>query len=355
MKGKLLTFAALALVITFGFASSGLQAAESISAYLGFSREVNEALSKRIQEKTGIEVKGITLSWGEIGARIATEYPRFNADMILSVGAAEAINGAAKGYFEAYKSPAWDDIDDTFKSPDGTYYALGTFSFLLVGNKEKLAEKGYGMPMSYKELLDPKWKGQIVAPSPRTSGTAFMINYSFLQLYGQKEGWKYLEALDKNMAFYTKSGNAPTDLVGRGEYLLGLTADENVLKRINDGYPLQWVIPAEGIGYEGNYCTILKGTKKLDQAKKIMDYLGTKDASEFLASMGYIPPRPGIPSALYGAAKPKFIKVDHGWAVKNKKKVVKQWKSKFMMKETAKAKKVGDEKERKAAEEAKKQ
>ena len=92
MKGRLLTIAALALVMTFGFASSGLQAAESISAYLGFSREVNEALSQRIQEKTGIEVKGITLSWGEIGARIATEYPRFNADMILSVGAAEAIN-----------------------------------------------------------------------------------------------------------------------------------------------------------------------------------------------------------------------------------------------------------------------
>ena len=355
MKAKLFTLAALAIALTFGLAVNGLQAADSISAYLGFSREVNEALANRIQEKTGIEVKGITLSWGEIGARIATEYPRFNADMILSVGAAEAINGAKKGYFEAYKSPAWADIDDTFKSPDGTYYALGTFSFLLVGNKVKLAEKGYGMPMSYKELLDPKWKGQIVAPSPRTSGTAFMINYSFLQLYGQKEGWKYLEALDKNMAFYTKSGNAPTDLVGRGEYLLGLTADENVLKRINDGYPLQWVVPAEGIGYEGNYCTILKGTKKLALCKKIMDYLGTKDASEFLASMGYIPPRPGIPSALYGAAKPKFIKVDHAWAVKNKKKVVKQWKSKFMMKETAKAKKVGDEKERKAAEEAKKQ
>ena len=94
------------------------------------------------------------------------------------------------------------------------------------------------------------------------------------------------------------------------------------------------------------------GTKKLDLAKKIMDYLGTVDASEFLASMGYIPPRPGIPSALYGAAKPKFIKVDHAWAVQNKKKVVKQWKSKFMMKETAKAKEVGDAKE---AEEAKKE
>jgi len=350
MKFRLITIAALAFILTFGIASSGLYAADSISAYLGFSREVNEALAKRIQEKTGIEVKNITLSWGEIWARLVSEAPRFNADMVLSFGAAQAIDGTKKGYYVPYKSPAWEDIDAAFKSPDGSYYALGTFSFLLIGNKVKLAEKGYGMPMSWKELLDPKWKGQIVAPSPRTSGTAFMINYSFLQLYGEKEGWKFLGDLDQNMALYTKSGNAPTDLVGRGEYLLGITADENVLKRINDGYPIQWVIPAEGIGYEGNYCTILKGTKKLALAKKVMDYLGTKDASEFLASMGYIPPRPGIPSALYGAAKPKFINVDHAWAVKNKKKVVKQWKSKFMMKETAKAKKVGDEKEKKAAE-----
>jgi iron(III) transport system substrate-binding protein len=256
-----------------------------------------------------------------------------------------------RDYYVPYKSPAWEDIDATFKSPDGSYYALGTFSFVLIGNKVKLAEKGYGMPMSWKDLLDPKWKGQIVAPSPRTSGTAFMINYSFLQLYGEKEGWKFLEALDKNMAQYTKSGNAPTDLVGRGEYLLGITSDENVLKRINDGYPIQWVVPAEGIGYEGNYCTILKGTEKLELCQKIMDYLGSKDASEFLASMGYIPPRPGIPSALYGAATPTFIKLDHDWAVKNRNKIIKTWKSKFMMKETTKAREVGDQKE---AEEAKK-
>ena len=86
-----------------------------------------------------------------------------------------------------------------------------------------------------------------------------------------------------------------------------------------------------------------------------MDYLGTKDASEFLASMGYIPPRPGIPSALYGAAKPTFIDLNHGWAVETRSKIIKTWKSKFMMKETAKARKVGDEKEKKAAEKAKKQ
>ena len=350
MKGKLLIIAAVALVLTFGFASSGLQAGESITAYMGFHQSVNEVLAKKIQERTGIEVKYMTLSWGEIWAKLMTESPRFNADMILSVGVAQAIQGTEKGFYVPYKSPAWNDIGQEFKSPDGYWHSLGTFSFILIGNKKKLAEKGYGMPTSWKDLLDPKWKGQISLPSIRTSGTAFQITYSFLQLYGEKEGWKFLEALDKNVAFYTKSGGGPTEFVGRGECLLGLASDENILERIEFGYPLVWMVPVEGIGYEGNYCMILKGTKKLDASKKVMDYLGSEEASELMASRGYFPPRPGIPSALYGGAKPAYIKVDYAWAVKNRSKIIKIWKSKFMMKETKKAKRVGDEKERKAAE-----
>jgi iron(III) transport system substrate-binding protein len=347
MKFRVITIATVAIILMLGTFAGGLYAAESINAYMGFSREVNEALADKIQKELGIEVKNITLSWGEIWARLLSEAPRFNADMVLSFGGASAIDGSKKGYYVPYVSPSWKDISAAFKSPDGSYYALGTFSFLLIGNKQKLAEKGYGIPVSWKELLDPKWKGQIVAPSPRTSGTAFMINFSFLSLYGWDDGWKYLEGLDRNMAFYTKSGNAPTDLVGRGEYLLGITSDENVLNRIEQGYPLGWMIPLEGIGYEGNYCTILKGTRKLELCKKVMDYLGTEDCSRFIASMGYLPPRPGIASALYGGASPKFIKIDYEWAYANRKKIIMNWKSKFMMKETEEAQKVGNEKEKK--------
>jgi iron(III) transport system substrate-binding protein len=343
MKKFSLTVMALAMLVVF---AAGVAQADSISAYMGFSREVNEALAKRIEEKTGIEVKNVTLSWGEIWARLRSEAPRFNADMVMSFGGAAALEGTEKGYYEAYQSPAWADIDASFKSPDGTYYALGTFSFVLVGNRTKLAENGYTMPTSWKELLDPKWKGQIVVPSPRTSGTAFMINYSFLSLFGEKEGWKFLEDLDNNIAFYTRSGNAPTDLVARGEYLLGITADENVLKRINDGYPLEWNVPSEGIGYEGNYCVILKGTRNLELAKKVVDYLGSQDCSEFIAGMGYIPPRPGIASGLYGEKPPLFIDLDHAWAYKNQRSIMLNWKKKFMMKETEDAKKVGDEREK---------
>ena len=150
MKGRLLIISALALLLTFGFASSGLQAKESISAYMGYSREVNEAIAKNVEENLGIEIKHISLSWGECWARVQTEKPNFNADMVISYGAHQAIVGKKQGIYECFQAPAWKDIDPVFKDSDGCWYALGTFSFILVGNKKKLAEKGWGMPMTWK-------------------------------------------------------------------------------------------------------------------------------------------------------------------------------------------------------------
>ena len=141
MKSKCLMIAALAIVLTFGFASNGLQAKDSISAYMGYSREVNEGIAKNVEEKLGIEIKHITLSWGECWARVQTEKPHFNADMVISYGAAQAIEGKKQGIYECFQAPSWADIDPVFKDPDGCWYALGTFSFVLIGNKKKLAEK----------------------------------------------------------------------------------------------------------------------------------------------------------------------------------------------------------------------
>jgi len=198
----------------------------------------------------------------------------------------------------------------------------------LVANKDRLAKTGYKMPESWKDLLDPKWKGEIIMPSPLSSGTANMMRFSFLALYGDTEGWKFIEALDKNIAFYTRSGNAPTDLVGRGEFTLGITSDENVKKRLDDGYPLLWTIPKEGTGYDGTSALILKGTKKLDAAKKIVDLLGTPEFSALMAEIGYMTPRPAA-NALYGKTLPKYIKLDLGSAADDKAKNNDVWKAKL--------------------------
>lgn len=325
MKAK---FCAVVIAAVFSVLFAAGAWAEDINAYMGTSPDNNAKIVEFIKSKTGITVNQTFQSFGEIEARVKAEAPNFNADMIIGCGSSTGFMAKKNGWSMAYLSPSWKGVPDVFMDPNGYWYNIANFSFVLVGNKDRLAKAGYKMPESWKDLLDPKWKGEIVQPSPLSSGTANMMRFSFLALYGDTEGWKFIEALDKNIAYYTRSGNAPTDLVGRGEFMLGITSDENVKKRLDDGYPLFWSIPKEGTGYDGTFALIFRGTKKLDACKKIIDVLGTPEFSALMADIGYMTPRPAQ-NKLYGATLPKYIQLDLGKAADDKAKNNDIWKQKL--------------------------
>ena len=325
MKRK---FIAVVVAAIFSVVLAGSAMAEDVNAYMGTSPDNNVKIAKFIKDKTGITVNQTFQSCGEIEAKMKAEAPNFSAEMVIGACSPQGYLAKSSGWSVPYVSPAWKGVPELFMDPKGEFYHMATFSFVLVGNKDRLAKAGYKMPESWKDLLDPKWKGEIVMPSPLSSGTANMMRFTFLALYGDTEGWKFIEALDKNIAFYTRSGNAPTDLVGRGEFTLGITSDENVKKRIDDGYPLIWTIPKEGTGYDGVSALIFKGTKKLDACKKIIDLLGTPEFSELMADIGYVTPRPA-PNKLYGKDLPKYIKLDLGKASDDKAKNNDIWKQKL--------------------------
>jgi len=325
MNRKSIAFIVAAI---FSVALAGSALSEDINAYMGTSPDNNAKIVQFIKDKTGISVNQTFQSFGEIEARAKAEAPNFNADMIIGCGSPLAFMAKKNGWADPYKSPAWKGAQEVYVDPQGYWYNIGNFSFVLVGNKDRLAKAGYSMPKSWKDLLEPKWKGEILMPSPLSSGTANMMRFSWLALYGDDEGWKFLEALDQNIAYYTRSGNAPTDLVGRGEFTLGITSDENVKKRIDDGYPLIWSIPAEGTGYDGTFALIFKGAKKLAVCKKVIDVLGTQEFSALMAGIGYLTPRPA-PNALYGKTPPKYIKLDLGKAAEDRPKNNEIWKQKF--------------------------
>ena len=325
MKRKCI-FIAIAALCTVFFA--GGAHSQTLNAYMGTSPENNLKIVQFIKAKTGITVNQTFQSFGEIEARVKAETPNYNADIVIGCGSPLAFMAKKNGWSVPYVSPAWQGVPEVFMDAKGNWYNIANFSFVLVGNKDRLAKAGYSMPKSWKDLLDPKWKGEIVMSSPLSSGTANMMRFSFLALYGEEGGWKYLADLDKNIHHYTRSGNAPTDLVGRGEFMLGLTSDENVKKRIDDGYPLLWTIPAEGTGYDGTFAFILKGTKNAAAARKVIDALGTPEFSQIMAGIGYVTPRPAA-NALYGTNPPKYIKLDLGLAAEERPRNNDLWKQKF--------------------------
>lgn len=328
MRHGRVLFGLVLISAVLGAGNPSALAADEVRIYT-YMLPIQDELTKFLSENTGTQVKTLGLSGGELWARVQAEKPNIGADVIFGFGPGPAILGKREGLWVAYPdAPAWRDIHPRYKDKEGFWYDLGTSSFVLVGNKDLLAKKGLKMPESWFDLLDPKWKGEIVMPSPITSGTAFMINASFLQLFGWDKGWDFLEKLGKNVGQYTKSGNAPLEDVGRGEYMLGLTSDEKVPQRLQQGFPIYWTAPKEGIGYEGNIVAIVKGTKVLDAAKRIVDFAGTEKFQRWIAQYGYLSAR-DMPNPMY-TTKPKFIEYSYEWAADNHARVIETWKSKFL-------------------------
>ena len=70
-------------------------------------------------------------------------------------------------------------------------------------------KKNLPKPESWADLTKPVYKGEIVMPNPASSGTGYLSVASILQRMKEAEGWKYLDALDKNMAEYASPAPSP--------------------------------------------------------------------------------------------------------------------------------------------------
>ncbi|MDR7520435.1 MAG: ABC transporter substrate-binding protein [Armatimonadota bacterium] len=296
----------------------------------------SEDMNKRLEAKFGVLTALWRGSCGEMWARIQAESREgrdptgIQADLIFSVLPDQFLIGKTQGLWVPYpNSRGWTGVDRVYIDPDGQGYNVGTFSWLIYGHEPRLKEKRFGMPKSVRDLLDPKWKGEILLPSPITSGTAYLIVVSVLSLMGEERGWKFLEDLDKNVAYYTRGGGAPAQLVARGEHLLGLATDEDALPLKSRGAPILIGVPDEGIGAIGQYVVIPKSARTLEVSKAIVDYVGALDFQEFLAGYGYLTAR-AVKNPLY-PTRPKLIPIE--WSRYGTREVRTQllntWREKF--------------------------
>ena len=329
-RSSLWTILMTATVVAFVFAiSTPLQAANVLKVYT--NADVNE-MEKWAPEAE--KVIGMKIEWSprmastELWARVMVEAPSWQADMIWGFMNGHALVGTQRGFFIPYKSPAWADIPDKFKDPEGYWHGYNYWFAAAVVNTKLLIEKNLPRPKSWMDLTNPAYKGEIVMPDPSTSGTAFLSVAAIMQIYGEEKGWDLLKRLGKNVAQYVQSGSAPADLVGRGEYAVGISWDQAIYGRIEKGFPIEAIVPEEGTAFDLESVAIFKTCKNMEGAKKLVDWLGTKEGQTFIGTFRSKVTRPGIPSRV--KVDPKLIKFDAIWAAENQKRIMSEWKERVV-------------------------
>ena len=267
------------------------------------------------------------LSSNELWSRVEAEAPNFQADVIWGFMNLQAMIGAAKNWFVAYDSPTWKDIPSQFKDPDGYWYGFNYWFAAVVVNTDLLQKKNLPKPVSWTDLASPVYKGELVMPNPGTSGTAFFSVSAMMQIFGEEKAWDLLDGINRNVAQYTKSGTAPARLVANGEYAVGVSWDHAVYSRVDRGFPIESIIPIEGTAYDLDSVAILKGCKNLEAARKLLDWLGTKEAMELVGQTRSRVTRAGVRGTV--SMDPKLIKYNAMWAGENQNRVMSTWKDTF--------------------------
>ena len=141
-------------------------------------------------------------------------------------------------------------------------------------NTEDIKKRKLTPPACWADLIKPEFKGEVQMADPNSSGTAWTMLATIVQLMGEDKGFDYLKALNRNINEYTKAGAAPALAAGQGETLIGIAFQHDVIDVAEHHKPVAVVSPCEGTGYEIGSLSLVAGAKHMDEAKQVLR-LGT--------------------------------------------------------------------------------
>lgn len=289
--------------------------------------------------KTAIEasVSDIEISWlrdatGVITARVIAEKDNPKADVVYALAASSLMLFKKIGLLETYKAKNADKLKASFRSTDDTWIGHDAFLGVVCYNTIEGQKAGLTPPKSWKDLLDRKYKGAVVMSHPVSSGTGYMTIAAWMAIMGEAEAWKYMDALHENVAVYTHSGSAPCVAAAKGERTIGISFDMRAATEKSNGAPLDIISPSEGIGWDMEATAIIKGTKNLDAAQKLMNWAASKEANELHAKYYAIVAHPevkNLPTNYPADAEARMAKINFETMANDRERILAEWVKRF--------------------------
>ena len=282
MNNVFIRLAALAAVLAY----PGVASAQGTLAVYCSSPNTAwcQGMAIGFEKATGVKVAVTQKATGELFAQIKAEANNPKGDVWWAGPGDAFLQAAEEGLLETYKSQNLGQLQDWAKreAEISKYRVVGVYGGILAlgYNTEIFAKKKLPVPKCWKDLTDPIYKGEVMLSNPNSSGTAYMMLASLVQIFGEDEAFKYMKALNANVNQYARSGIGPMAAVTRGETAIGSTVLHGVINEIMRGFPVQAILPCEGVGYEVGSMAIIKGARNLDNAKKFFDWALTPEAQK---------------------------------------------------------------------------
>ncbi len=216
----------------------------------------------------------ITLEYmtsGNAAAKLKAEGTKTEGDILLSW---------ESGYIDMISNNLavldWVDYsiyEDGFARNDKKSVPELRNSGAIIVNPKVLQARSLEVPSSYQDLLDPKYKGLISMPNPKSSGTGYMFLKNLVNVFGEDEAFAYFDALSENITQFTSSGSGPINAVVQEEAAIALGMTAQAVTMINEGVNLDILVFEEGAPYSAYEVALVLGKEQSEAVRNILDFL----------------------------------------------------------------------------------
>ncbi|MBI4607444.1 MAG: extracellular solute-binding protein [Candidatus Rokubacteria bacterium] len=270
------------------YTSLALRSAEKVAkmfeaAYPGIKVEVHRTGSQRVLQRL----------MQELQANIK------NADVVHTSDAGHFVLLKEKKLLMQYTPAGVEKFPSGFKDRDGYYYGLRA-TLTVIAYNPKLVSPAE-VPRTWKDLLDPKWKGKLVTAHPGYSGLIATHVLALVNLHG----WDYFKQLAQNKLMLVQSAVDPAGVVASGERPVAVNGgDYTFYQSKKKGNPIEIVYPKEGVPLIVSPAAITSFAPHPNAAKLFTDFTFSKEVQQALADSEGL--YTGHPEVKYPADKPKL-------------------------------------------------
>jgi iron(III) transport system substrate-binding protein len=323
------------LMAALAAASLGAAAQGQVNIICSVQAEWCNNMATVYSRTTGAKINMSIKGSGEALAQLIAERDNPKTDLWFGGTGDPHLQAAEQGLTLEYKSPSLAQLHTWAQqqAQQSGYKTVGIYSGPLgFGyNPELLAKKKIPVPKTWADLLKPAYKGDIQVANPASSGTAYTMIATLVQLMGEDKAFEYLKGLHRNVSAYTRSGTAPIKAVARGETAVSISFVHDGPGEKMQGFPIETITPGDGTGAEIGSMSLIKGARNMEAAKKFYEWALTPGAQEiaFAAKSFQVPSNktakidPNVPDF----RKIKFINYDYAkyGASAERRRLIARW------------------------------
>ncbi len=280
------------VVVLLGLACTGCgDGRETLVLYSPHGRDLLSLVEEAFEaENPEVDVRWLDMGSQEVYDRVRAESANPQCDVWFGGPATILSRAVADGLLEPYR-PSWADaIGEKGRHPDDFYFSLYRTPPILVFNEEVVAPED--APRDWEDLLDERWRGQVVIRDPLASGTmrtifGMVLARSVAETGNTDAGFDWLRRLDGQTKEYAHSPALLHQKIVRQEGQVTLWELTDILFQRLRGAPLGYRFPTSGSPVIEDSIALVKGSKNGERAHQFIEWIGSREAQLLAAENAF--------------------------------------------------------------------